>query len=121
MDDLVTVNFNEIQSDEELGRGSYGVVQKASWKTELEVRQIAVKIIEDKQTENINFEKDIHRKIQNLLKCIHPNIITLYGVSKNTKNNICLLFEYADCGSLYDLLHRKNFEVSFNGNLDWML
>ncbi|XP_060648083.1 uncharacterized protein LOC132785819 isoform X1 [Drosophila nasuta] len=121
MNDLVTVNFNEIQSDEELGRGSYGVVHKASWKTELEVRQIAVKIIEDKQTENINFEKDIHREIQNLQKCIHPNIITLYGVSINTKNNICLLFEYADCGSLYDLLHRKNLEVSFNGNLDWML
>ncbi|KAH8411782.1 hypothetical protein KR215_011224, partial [Drosophila sulfurigaster] len=108
-----------------LGRGSYGVVHKALWKTELEVRQIAVKIIEDKRTEHINFEKDIHREIQNLQKCIHPNVITLYGVSKNTKNNICLLFEYADCGSLYDFLHRteegKKKEVSFNGNLDWML
>ncbi|KAH8311682.1 hypothetical protein KR044_007535, partial [Drosophila immigrans] len=56
-----------------------------------------------------------------LNKCIHQNIIKLYGVSKDPDNSIWLLFEYADCGSLYNFLHRTDTEVSFNEKIDWML
>ncbi|XP_060649091.1 dual specificity protein kinase pyk3-like isoform X2 [Drosophila nasuta] len=125
MDKIVTsVSSNEIQIRERIGYGSYGVVHKALWQTELEVITIAVKIIEDKsqdsETEKIRFEKNILREIENLQKCTHPNIITLYGVSKYS-DNICLLFEYADCGSLYKFLHRTKREVSMDERIDWML
>ncbi|XP_051863994.1 mitogen-activated protein kinase kinase kinase 7-like isoform X13 [Drosophila albomicans] len=121
---VISVSSNEIQICERIGYGSYGVVHKALWQTELEVITIALKIIEDKsqdsETEKIRFEKNILREIENLQKCTHPNIITLYGVSKYS-DNICLLFEYADCGSLYKFLHRTKREVSMDERIDWML
>ncbi|KAH8311953.1 hypothetical protein KR044_008760, partial [Drosophila immigrans] len=62
------------------------------------------------------------QEIENLNKCVHQNIITLYGVSKKPDNSILLLLEYADCGSLDNFLHyKKEIEVSFNEKLDWML
>ncbi|XP_062124719.1 dual specificity protein kinase zak2-like isoform X5 [Drosophila sulfurigaster albostrigata] len=116
------VDFKEIELGELIGHGSYGIIHKAIWKL-LDAKNIsvAVKIIKNRSQNSVQFEKDVYKEIQNLRKCIHRNIVTLYGASKDSSNNIYLLLEYTDCGSLYDFLHHSLKEVSFNVKLDWML
>ncbi|KAH8310733.1 hypothetical protein KR044_002798, partial [Drosophila immigrans] len=54
-------------------------------------------------------EKDIMREIRSLQQYKHENIVTFYGVFRY--NGIGLILEYADCGSLYDYLHRSNHQI----------
>lgn len=42
--------------------------------------------------------------MRQLSRVSHPNIIALFGACTR-KPNMCLVMEYADCGSLYNLLH----------------
>lgn len=53
----------------------------------------------------------------------HDNIIKLYGITKDDESKICIITEYADCGSLNDFLHVKENapSVTFLGKLNWML
>ncbi|XP_062124717.1 tyrosine-protein kinase JAK2-like isoform X3 [Drosophila sulfurigaster albostrigata] len=116
------VDFKEIQLGELIGHGSYGIIHKAIWKLiGAENRSVAVQIIQNRSQSSVQFQNDVYNEIQNLRKCIHRNIVTLYGASKDLSNNIYLLLEYTDCGSLYDFLHHSLKEVSFNVKLDWML
>ncbi|KAH8388781.1 hypothetical protein KR215_007202, partial [Drosophila sulfurigaster] len=56
-----------------------------------------------------------------LLGLAHENIATLYGVSLNYSNKICMVVEYAECGTLYHLLHcRQNKRILFREKLNWM-
>ena len=45
-----------------------------------------------------------HIQVKNLSKVSHENIIKLFGVSSH-RNKVYIVMEFADCGSLYDLLH----------------
>ncbi|KAH8359281.1 hypothetical protein KR093_005537, partial [Drosophila rubida] len=52
----------------------------------------------------------------------HENIVVLYGVMNDKQNQrIGLLLEYADCGSLYNYLHRPDVDIAFCEKLNWML
>lgn len=42
-------------------------------------------------------------EVRQLSRVIHPNIVKLYGAC--TKNPVCLVMEYAEGGSLYNVLH----------------
>ncbi|XP_055389542.1 mitogen-activated protein kinase kinase kinase 7 [Condylostylus longicornis] len=89
------IDFQDIEDRELVGRGSFGTVYKAKWKD----KYVAVKefdVLADK--------KAIETEIKQLSRVEHPNIITLYGVSV-TKTAINLIMEYAEGGSLYNLLH----------------
>ncbi|XP_062127033.1 putative mitogen-activated protein kinase kinase kinase 7-like [Drosophila sulfurigaster albostrigata] len=114
----INVNFKDIKLLEWIGRGSFGEVRKGIWRIHGQETDIAVKITTYNEKETI---KKVHREVENLRKCIHPNIIKLYGVSKSRDNRDCLILEYADCGSLYEFLHCTKREASFNEKIDWML
>nr|ADR83584.1 mitogen-activated protein kinase kinase kinase 7 [Apis cerana cerana]ADR83585.1 mitogen-activated protein kinase kinase kinase 7 [Apis cerana cerana] len=88
------INYDEIETEQVVGKGSFGVVWKGKWKGQY----VAIKYI--------NFEgekKAFTIEVRQLSRVIHPNIVKLYGAC--TKNPVCLVMEYAEGGSLYNVLH----------------
>lgn len=78
-----------------VGEGSFGVVYKGKWKG----KDVAVKNITTESE-----RKAFGVEVRQLSRVNHENIVTLYGAC--TKGpNICLVMEYAEGGSLYNVLH----------------
>lgn len=61
-------------------------------------------------------------ELQQLSRVDHPNIIKLYGASMHSPP-IFLVMEYAECGSLYKVLHQSKPEVSYHSGhaINWCL
>jgi len=51
---------------------------------------------------------------------IDPYIITLYDIRRYNDNRLAYLMEYADCGSLYTLLHTNENKYPYIQALKWM-
>ncbi|XP_062123831.1 mitogen-activated protein kinase kinase kinase 7-like [Drosophila sulfurigaster albostrigata] len=111
-------NSLDIQLKERIGSGSYGVVYEGIWITNTrKCVKVAVKCLE--KGNNKDSETNILREIRNLQELKHENIVTFHGAYR--QKNICLIFEYSDCGSLYDYLQKKIVRVSNIEKLHWML
>ncbi|XP_060572667.1 mitogen-activated protein kinase kinase kinase 7-like isoform X2 [Ruditapes philippinarum] len=87
--DTVELSFYEI-----VGKGAFGVVSRAKWRA----KDVAVKIIETESE-----RKAFLTELKQLSRVNHPNIVKLYGAC--TRAPVCLVMEYAEGGSLYNVLH----------------
>uniref|UniRef100_A0A8C6ZVG1 Mitogen-activated protein kinase kinase kinase 7 n=1 Tax=Nothoprocta perdicaria TaxID=30464 RepID=A0A8C6ZVG1_NOTPE len=76
-----------------VGRGAFGVVCKAKWRA----KDVAIKQIESESE-----RKAFIVELRQLSRVNHPNIVKLYGACLNP---VCLVMEYAEGGSLYNVLH----------------
>uniref|UniRef100_A0A3B4VFT5 Protein kinase domain-containing protein n=1 Tax=Seriola dumerili TaxID=41447 RepID=A0A3B4VFT5_SERDU len=88
------IQYEDIQVEAAVGRGTFGVVFKAIWKG----KDVAIKTIESENERNAFLVE-----LRQLSRVNHPNIVKLYG---SCDNPVCLVMEYAECGSLYN---RKSF------------
>ncbi|XP_078038049.1 mitogen-activated protein kinase kinase kinase 7 [Augochlora pura] len=88
------INYDEIETEQIVGKGSFGVVWKGKWKGQY----VAVKYINSEGE-----RKAFTVEVRQLSRVVHPNIVKLYGAC--TKNPVCLVMEYAEGGSLYNVLH----------------
>ncbi|XP_043281270.1 mitogen-activated protein kinase kinase kinase 7-like [Venturia canescens] len=88
------IDYDEIETEEVVGKGSFGVVWKGRWRG----RYVAIKHI-DTEGERRAFAVEVRQ----LSRVAHPNIVRLYGAC--TRNPVCLVMEYAEGGSLYNVLH----------------
>lgn len=61
-----------------------------------------MKVFRDAKSEKYNA-----REIKCLSEISHENIVTFYGISKNSESITVMLLEYADCGSLHDCLYMR--------------
>ncbi|XP_007891110.1 mitogen-activated protein kinase kinase kinase 7 isoform X2 [Callorhinchus milii] len=91
--DFEEINYNEIEVEEVVGRGAFGVVCKAKWRE----KDVAIKQIESESE-----RKAFIVELRQLSRVTHPNIVKLYGACLNP---VCLVMEYAEGGSLYNVLH----------------
>ncbi|XP_060769937.1 mitogen-activated protein kinase kinase kinase 7 isoform X2 [Neoarius graeffei] len=87
------IDYADIDVEEVVGRGAFGVVCKAKWKG----KDVAIKTIESESERNAFVVE-----LRQLSRVNHPNIVKLYG---SCKNPVCLVMEYAEGGSLYNVLH----------------
>ncbi|XP_078130328.1 mitogen-activated protein kinase kinase kinase 7 isoform X1 [Sander vitreus] len=87
------INYEDIEVEEVVGRGAFGVVCKAKWKG----KDVAIKTIESESE-----RKAFSVELRQLSRVNHPNIVKLYG---SCNNPVCLVMEYAEGGSLYNVLH----------------
>ena len=105
------VNMDELVTGQFLGMGANGRVCKAMWRDRtVSLRlflhlnaQVAVKFFEmhDNRTSFLT-------EARQLVTLRHEHIVQLLGVGENTQDgSLCMLIEYAENGSLYDLLHRE--------------
>ncbi|XP_076665711.1 mitogen-activated protein kinase kinase kinase 7 [Andrena cerasifolii] len=88
------INYDEIETEQVVGKGSFGVVWKGKWRGQY----VAVKYINSEGE-----RKAFTVEVRQLSRVMHPNIVKLYGAC--TKNPVCLVMEYAEGGSLYNVLH----------------
>ncbi|XP_063773063.1 mitogen-activated protein kinase kinase kinase 7 isoform X2 [Pseudophryne corroboree] len=87
------IDYKEIEVEEVVGRGTFGVVCKAKWRE----KDVAIKQIESESE-----RKAFIVELRQLSRVNHPNIVKLYGACLNP---VCLVMEYAEGGSLYNVLH----------------
>uniref|UniRef100_H3CJ52 Mitogen-activated protein kinase kinase kinase 7 n=1 Tax=Tetraodon nigroviridis TaxID=99883 RepID=H3CJ52_TETNG len=87
------INYEDIAVEEVVGRGAFGVVCKAKWKG----KDVAIKTIESESE-----RKAFIVELRQLSRVNHPNIVKLYG---SCHSPVCLVMEYAEGGSLYNVLH----------------
>lgn len=87
------INYEDIEVEEVVGRGAFGVVCKAKWKG----KDVAIKTIESESE-----RKAFVVELRQLSRVNHPNIVKLYG---SCNSPVCLVMEYAEGGSLYNVLH----------------
>ncbi|KAM3854197.1 mitogen-activated protein kinase kinase kinase 7 isoform 1-T1 [Vipera latastei] len=87
------IDYKEIEVEEVVGRGAFGVVCKAKWRG----KDVAIKQIESESE-----RKAFIIELRQLSRVNHPNIVKLYGACLNP---VCLVMEYAEGGSLYNVLH----------------
>lgn len=86
-----------------VGEGSFGVVYRGEWRG----MYVAVK--------NITTEaerKAFAVEVRQLSRVNHENIVKLYGACTRGPN-ICLVMEYAEGGSLYNVLHGQGPKVHY--------
>uniref|UniRef100_A0A673H613 Mitogen-activated protein kinase kinase kinase 7 n=1 Tax=Sinocyclocheilus rhinocerous TaxID=307959 RepID=A0A673H613_9TELE len=86
------IDYADIEVEEVVGRGTFGVVCKAKWKG----RDVAIKTIESESERNAFIVE-----LRQLSRVNHPNIVKLYFFFFF----VCLVMEYAEGGSLYNVLH----------------
>ncbi|XP_048767428.2 mitogen-activated protein kinase kinase kinase 7-like isoform X2 [Ostrea edulis] len=89
------IKFHELQCHEVVGKGAFGVVSRAKWRG----KEVAVKLIETESE-----RKAFATELKQLSRVGHPNIVRLYGACKEPPT-VCLVMEYAEGGSLYNVLH----------------
>lgn len=93
------IDYSEIKFIRVVGKGSFGVVHKGIWRG----NNVAVKRIET-ESERKAFMVEVHQ----LSRVSHKNIVKLYGACIDEQQKpVCLVMEYAEGGSLYNVLHGR--------------
>ncbi|KAM4541878.1 mitogen-activated protein kinase kinase kinase 7-like [Odontesthes bonariensis] len=105
------IQYDDIQVEAAVGRGTFGVVFKAVWKG----KDVAIKTIESENERNAFLVE-----LRQLSRVSHANIVKLYG---SCKDPVCLVMEYAECGSLYNLLHSADPPPDYTAShaMSWCL
>ncbi|KAK6187485.1 hypothetical protein SNE40_005499 [Patella caerulea] len=106
------INITEIDFKEVVGKGAFGVVSRGIWRN----KYVAVKNIETESE-----RKAFLTELKQLSRVSHPNIVKLYGAC--TKHPVCLVMEYAEGGSLYNVLHGTQFQPEYTAAhaMSWAL
>ncbi|XP_013189820.1 mitogen-activated protein kinase kinase kinase 7 isoform X2 [Amyelois transitella] len=91
------IDYSEIEEIAIVGKGAFGVVWKGLWRNKF----VAVKHI-NSESERREFAIEVRQ----LSRVCHPNIVRLYGACTK-RNHVCLVMEYAEGGSLYNVLHNR--------------
>lgn len=89
------IDVQELSFHEVVGKGAFGVVSRAIYRS----KDVAVKLIETESE-----RKAFLTELKQLSRVNHPNIVKLYGACTRAPV-VCLVMEYAEGGSLYNVLH----------------
>lgn len=105
------IDHREIELFEVVGKGTFGLVRKGRWRGQ----DVAVKSIASDHE-----KRAFLVEVRQLSRVDHPNIVKLYGARVRTP--VCLVMEYAEGGSLYNVLHTmKQLHYTLAHALSWML
>lgn len=86
-----------------IGRGGFGIVYRGTWKDS----DVAIKKLKVSKSGSQEHIRQVLTELRVLDKCRFQNILALYGISVDNRNEPCLVYEFMPCGSLDDRLRRK--------------
>ncbi|CAF0716795.1 unnamed protein product, partial [Brachionus calyciflorus] len=99
-----------------LGSGTYAQVKKVEYNNQI----VAAKIYETKDEMKT---KEFKAELKSLKSLSHPNIIKVFasGTYNDSQASFnCLLIEFADMGSLYNVLHEYKYDYTINHAISWL-
>jgi len=100
---VTIIQKEEIHEMEKLGEGAFGRVYKAMWQGRI--------IAEKKITGQL--DSVVMGEIEILWRLRHPNVAEMLGVvDTSTSGEICIITEFYNGGSLYDVLHGQKVQLS---------
>jgi len=95
------VKLTDIRLQGLIGTGATAYVYRALWRGRLvAVKRLHVSI-------DHSASKDFFRELQVMIRLSHHNLVMLMG-AVTTSKPLCLITEYCDGGTLFDLLHGRN-------------
>ncbi|KAL1488937.1 hypothetical protein ABEB36_014723 [Hypothenemus hampei] len=103
------IKENEIQRLHAVGEGSFGVVFKGLWRN----IPVAIKTITRDEE-----KKSFLVEVKQLSRVNHENIVKLYGAC-TTGSQFFLVMEYAEGGSLYNVLHQSKLRYTMSHAMSW--
>jgi tRNA A-37 threonylcarbamoyl transferase component Bud32 len=108
------MDYGEIVLGERVGKGSYGEVFKGTWRgTEVAVKKLPYYFeqLEDREQQKTFLEGFIQET--QLMKTLHhPNVIQLFA--SFTHPEVMIVMEFMARGSLYQILHDKSVDLSWD-------
>jgi len=107
--DTWEIDLSDLEFIQSLGHGASGSVYKGLYKSSLPV---AIKVL--KASNTLDSEKEVQEFIKEFsiaMKVASPHIVHFYGAT--LKNKLCMVMEFCEKGSLYNLLKDPDFY------LDW--
>ncbi|ELP85704.1 protein serine/threonine kinase, putative [Entamoeba invadens IP1] len=100
------LDYDELKEDKKLGEGSFGIVYKGSYRKNV----VAIKKLKNSTFDEKAFE-EFEKEVSMLDKFRCDYIVRFYG-AVFIPNQICMVTEFAQYGSLQDLIkHRKNEQI----------
>jgi len=119
IEDVVFIEFDQLEFIEELGTGSSGSVWKGMLRTtttsnpsEERTIEVAIKTLINGDQNN-NFLDEFKKEFKVLHSIQHKNVVKLFGVCLKPSFN--LIMEYCGCGSLYHVLSSNKGDF----NIGW--
>ena len=109
-DGNVFVAMKDIKLGERIGRGTFGEVYKGTWRGAI----VAVKKLTT-TTVSEEFVQEFEKEVSLMRNLRSPNVLQFLGSSFQPPNNVCIVMEYMQRGSLYGILH------NYTNVLDWEL
>ncbi|KAL4458293.1 hypothetical protein ABPG75_013158 [Micractinium tetrahymenae] len=116
------VDWEAIQLERLIGKGSYGRVYLATWNA----TPVAVKVLispdgsEAESSHELELPADITKQLQEeavvMSRMRHPNVVSFMGLCTVPP---CILTEYCSRGSLYDVLRQANRDAEAAAQLTW--
>eukprot|EP01094_Clydonella_sp_ATCC50884_P018705 TRINITY_DN3506_c0_g1_i3.p1 TRINITY_DN3506_c0_g1~~TRINITY_DN3506_c0_g1_i3.p1 ORF type:complete len:405 (+),score=58.43 TRINITY_DN3506_c0_g1_i3:460-1674(+) len=104
------ISMDSVSLLKRVGAGGFGDVWKGTWNGSV----VAVKKMHQLATEESLLEFSREASLLSVLR--HPNIITFYGAACN-EESLFLVTEYAERGSLYDLLNSDQCALPYDRRL----
>eukprot|EP00698_Gefionella_okellyi_P003005 TRINITY_DN12832_c0_g1_i1.p1 TRINITY_DN12832_c0_g1~~TRINITY_DN12832_c0_g1_i1.p1 ORF type:complete len:296 (+),score=45.90 TRINITY_DN12832_c0_g1_i1:81-968(+) len=109
MDPAYEINFAEVQQGSAVDEGHYSVVHQGVYRG----HQVAVKLWKNQEMSR-ELLTLFGREVTNMSKLNHTNIVKYIGACTQPPH-VCLIMEYIDGCTLFDLIHNKDFRY------DWKL
>ncbi|ELP94835.1 protein kinase domain containing protein, partial [Entamoeba invadens IP1] len=110
------LDYEEVAEEKKIGEGSFGVVYKGTYRKNI----VAIKKMKNEGCTKQQIE-EFEKEVNMLEKFRSDYIVHFYGAVFVPKR-ICLVTEFADFGSLQDLMnHKKSEEIEMNLRIKYML
>mmetsp|Transcript_5315 Transcript_5315/g.8221 ORF Transcript_5315/g.8221 Transcript_5315/m.8221 type:complete len:1096 (+) Transcript_5315:131-3418(+) len=107
------VPYEQLVLGKKLGEGSFGIVWKGSWHG----TTVAIKKLKfEKAAMPPDVLEDFRKEVAILGRLRHPNVLLFMGACTESPN-YCMVTEFLEGGSLFDLMHDKHLKL----NLDTVL
>ena len=105
--DAWIINYEELKFEELIASGSTCTVHKGVYKN----MKVAIKrLLTPNSQDSVKFMKEFKRELSLLISLPHhPNLLTLIGFCIKA-NNIFLVTEFCEGGTLFDILYRKHID-----------
>ncbi|GBC33835.2 kinase-like domain-containing protein [Rhizophagus irregularis DAOM 181602=DAOM 197198] len=107
--DIDYIEYNEFSNVKTVGKGAFGIVESADWKS-YEIKAALKTLISNPTIDDYDLNNFI-KELESLKKVsFHPNVIGFYGITKEPlSNKYIMVLEYANQGNLREYL-KNNFK-----------